>query len=427
MILQAPRKLKSGCLSLLGLLCLPIVLGAFLYCRHFSEDAGVTLYVEAARCMLDGKPLQTCNPFYTYPPIVALLTIPLVPLPLVLQNIVWYALTIGGLLWGMFLIVPLAQRLSPSGWSMRELVLLYGVGIALSLKFVFAAIASQSYDVLVVLFILIGLANLAKDWPNNRSHASLWAGLSFGCAAALKATPLLFLPYLIVRRHYCAAVAMAIALVSLSLLPDLTFALARKSGEGYLLAWLQQVAHPALTEKINGNLHTFWVASNTNNNSLRGLVGAVVSDGTPAFSRVLYTVYAVYALVVGVIILATGKRTAAITIDGALLLMSMLLLSPMSSESHYVALGLPIFGATAMWLKGDDRVRETTRYCLIISFLLINAAARDIVGMEMTTWAKDHRLLVVDVLLLIVPYALLVRTWQPLRSFVAGVSPANHG
>jgi hypothetical protein len=166
---------------LLKLLGLALAVGAFLYCRHFSDDAGVTLYVEAARCMLHGKPLQTCNPFYTYPPIVAFLTIPLVSLPLVLQNIVWYALTIGGLFWGLLLIVPLAQRVSRGSWSMRELLLLQGVGIVISLKFVFAAIANQNYDVLVVLFVLSGLTNLAKGWPNGQSSASLWAGLSFGC------------------------------------------------------------------------------------------------------------------------------------------------------------------------------------------------------------------------------------------------------
>jgi hypothetical protein len=70
------------------LIRIAVAIGAILYCRHFSEDApGVTLYVEVARCMLDGRPLQSCNDFYTYPPIFALATIPLIPLPLVPQNL----------------------------------------------------------------------------------------------------------------------------------------------------------------------------------------------------------------------------------------------------------------------------------------------------------------------------------------------------
>ncbi|MBO0756283.1 MAG: DUF2029 domain-containing protein [Bradyrhizobiaceae bacterium] len=405
------RRLPS--VLLLGVLWLAIAVGAFFYCLHFSDwDAGIRLYIGAARCMLDGRALQACDPFYTYPPIVAFLTIPLVPLPLVLQNLVWYALTIGGQLWGLLLIVPLVQRLTPQRWSTRELVLLYALGILLSLKFVVATIASQSYDVLVVLFVLLGLTGLARDWPKRESRASIWAGLSFGCAAALKATPLLFFPYLIVTRRYRAAVAMASALAGLSLLPDL-FALMHQSGEGsYLLAWLGQVANPALSEKLQGNLHTFWFASNTNNNSLRSLVGMFLPDGDPSFRRTLYAVYVAYCSVVGLIILATGKRAGAITVDGALLLMSMLMLSPMSSESHYVALPLAIFSVTAMWIKGDSSKRRVAGYSLLVTFVLINAAARDIVGMDVTTWAKDHRLLVIAVLLLVVPFAFLVRGWR---------------
>jgi len=374
--------------------------------------------------MLDGKVLQACDPFYTYPPIVALLTIPLVPLPLVLQNVVWYALTIGGQLFGLLLIVSLARRLTPRNWSTRELVLLYAIGILLSLKFVLATIASQSYDVTVVVFVLLGLTSLDRDWPGHQSSSSIWAGLSFGCAAALKATPLLFLPYLIVKGHYRAALAMAGAVVGLSLLPDLVAQVHKSGGSSYLLAWLGQVAHPALTERLQGNLHTFWFATNTNNNSLRGLVGMFVPDGAPSFSLALNAVYAAYCSVVGFIILATGKRPAAITVDGALLLMSMLMLSPMSSESHYIALPLAIFSITAIWLKGDTTTRRIAGFFLIMSFVLINAAARDIVGMEVTTWAKDHRLLVIDVLLLVVPFAFLVRGWRASIALPARVDPS---
>jgi hypothetical protein len=99
------------------------------------------------------------------------------------------------------------------------------------------------------------------------------------------------------------------------------------------------------------------------------------------------------------------------------------MLSPMSSESHYIALPLAIFSITAMWLKGDPTTRRIAGYFLIISFVLINAAARDIVGMDVTTWAKDHRLLVIDVLLLVVPFAFLVRGWRARVALTARLEP----
>ena len=393
-----------------GLFGFALAVGAGLYCRHYWDDApGVTLYVEAARCMLDGKALQTCNPFFTYPPIFALVTIPLIPLPLVLQNLTWYALTLGGLGGCLVLSARLAQRLAVTAWAPDERYWLYAIGILLSAKFFVAAMASQSYDMGVVLLILLGLLRLGEDQPSS----SIWAGIAFGCAAALKATPLVFLPYLLLKRHYRAAAAMAIALAVGSALPDLVFKVGGAGEQSYVLAWLHQVAAPALTENIQNSPHFFWSATNTNNNSLRGLVGMFMPDGASSFKVTLYTVYAAYLAIIAILIGGSGRSRSALTIDGVLLLISMLMLSPMSSESHYVALMPAIFALAAVWLKGEAALRKPAGYLLIISFFLINVAARDIVGAAITAWAKDHRLLVIDVLLLLLPFALLVLRSQP--------------
>jgi hypothetical protein len=388
------------------LLWLAVAVAAVLYCRHYWDDTpGVTLYVEAARCMLYGKALQSCNPFYTYPPIFALVSIPLIPLPLVLQNLIWYALTLGGLVGCLTLSARLAQHLGITAWTAPERLWLYAIGTLVSLKFIFAAVASQNYDIVVVPLILAGLVGLTE----HQSRSSTWAGVAFGCAAAVKATPLVFLPYLLFKRHYRAGAAMALALVVVSALPDLAFTLGRRAGEeSYLLAWLHQVASPALTERMQDSPLVFWGAMNTNNNSLRGLVGMFMSDGAPSFKTTLYLVYAAYVTVIAFLISRSGASKSALAIDSSLLLMSMLMLSPVSSESHYVAMTLPIFAVTAVWLKGDDELRQFAGYFLIVSFLLINAAARDIVGMDVTTWAKNHRLLVIDVLLFLVAFASLV-------------------
>jgi hypothetical protein len=133
-----------------------------------------------------------------------------------------------------------------------------------------------------------------------------------------------------------------------------------------------------------------------------------IPDGASSFKVTLYAVYAAYLLTVAILVGGSGRSRSALTIDGVLLLISMLMLSPMSSESHYVALIPAIFALTAVWLKGEVALRKPAGYLLIISFLLINAAARDIVGAAITAWAKDHRLLVIDVLLFLLPFALLV-------------------
>src|SRR5205085_892440 len=101
--------------------------------------------------------------------------------------------------------VTLTQRTIGGDWSERDVAWLYGLGILLCLKFLFAAIGNQSYDAVVVLLILGGLLGLMDERP-------AWAGIAFGLAAAMKATPLLFLPYLLVTRRFTAATTMAVCM-----------------------------------------------------------------------------------------------------------------------------------------------------------------------------------------------------------------------
>ena len=400
----------------LGLL---LAVGAILYCRHYWDDApGVTLYVEAARCMLDRVPPQICDPFYTYPPIFALLTIPLVPLPLVLQNLAWYLLTIGSLIGCFILSARLARRLVPDDWSTRDLGWLYGIGLLLSLKFVFAATASQSYDALVVLLILAGLTGLAED---RSERPPVWTGVSLALAAALKATPLLFLPYLVFKRHYRTAAVMAVALVVISLLPDLLFTIGRGSNQGnFFLAWLHQVAQPALTEKLAGNPNAFWVASNPNNNSLRGLVGMFVSDGTPTFKTFLYPVYAIYSAIVALIIWRTGDNR--VGTDHRRRLAAGQHVDVVSDVSESLCrVGAPIFAVVALW-QGRSQYPQDRRIFLLAIFVLTNAAARDLVGVTVTAWAKDHRLLVIAVLLF--PLFFAIQAFRRQRSIAQAEAPS---
>jgi Glycosyltransferase family 87 len=381
---------------------LAIAAGAVIYCSNFWDRApGLSLYLEAAQCMLRGEPLQSCNPAFTYPPIFAFVMIPLVPLPLVFQNLIWYLVTLGSIVGCVILSARMAQLIVPDDWSERDLAWLYGFGVLLNLKFIFATFSNQSYDASVVLLVLGGIMALA-------TNRAMWSGASLACAAALKATPLLFLPYLVAKQHYRASAVMALILAVGCVLPDLIFAVAGGPARGsYLLDWIRQVAQPALTEKLDGNPITFWLASNTDNNSLRGFVGMYFDDYSPAFRHVLYAVYAVYCVGLVRVLQSTGNGARAVAIDGSLLLISMLLLSPMTSQSHHIALVLPVFAIVAIWLKADGSLRRTAGFLLLASFILTNASSRDIVGRTVTLWAKEYRLIVFNALLLAAFLAIL--------------------
>jgi hypothetical protein len=387
---------------------LAIAAGAVVYCRNFWDRApGLSLYLEAAQCLLHGEPLQSCNSAFTYPPIFAFVIVPLVPLPMVLRNLIWYLLTLGSIVGCVFLSGRMAQLIVPDDWSEQDLAWLYGFGVLLNLKFIFATFSNQSYDAFVVLLVLSGITALSTSRP-------VWAGASFAWATALKATPILFLPYLLAKQHYRASAVMALTWAVACVLPDLIFAIGSEPARGsYLLDWIGQVAQPALTEKLDGNPITFWLASNTDNNSLRGLVGMYFDDYSPAFRHVLYAVYAMYCLGLIRVLRSTGNGARAVAIDGSLLLVSMLLLSPMTSQSHHIALLLPVFAIVAIWLKGDGGLRRTAGPLLIVSFILTNASSKDIVGQTVTLWAKDYGLIVFNALLVAAFLAISALRRQP--------------
>src|SRR5215468_1860127 len=107
-----------------------IVVGAVVYCSNFWDKApGLSLYLEAAQCMLRGMPLQSCDPTFTYPPIFAFVMIPLIPLPLVLQNLIWYLMTLGSIVGCVTLSARMAQLIVPDDWSEHDLAWLYGLGV----------------------------------------------------------------------------------------------------------------------------------------------------------------------------------------------------------------------------------------------------------------------------------------------------------
>ena len=391
-------------------LAIAVIVGAVFYCRHFlAAPSGVALYSRAARCMLEGLPLQHCDPVFTYPPAFALVMIPFLALPPLVQDLIWYFMTIGALVACFKLSECLTRPLTRGGWSERDVAWLYGIAVILSLKFVFAAISNQAYDLFVVLLVLIGLRCLA-----TRQDSS--AGVSLALAAALKATPLLFLPYLMFKRRYLAAATMLAGVVILSLMPDLLFSRTgfRNSAGDYVMAWWHQVAGPALSEKMFDNAHTFWFAENPNNYSLRGLVGLFIPDvltavdTNPLFKPVIYAVCAVYLTLVAVMIVRTPRTNAGIAIDGSLLLISMLMLSPMTSQSHYIALVLPFAVAATFWLHGDAVMRIVAGSALAANLVLSNMSSDDLVGRRVTAWANEHRLLVIGALCLVAFFAVLV-------------------
>jgi hypothetical protein len=271
----------------------------------------------------------------------------------------------------------------------------------LSAKLILAVFENQAYDALVLVAVSFGLAALCAERP-------VAAGAGLALAAALKATPLIFLPYLLWKRYYAAAAAFVVVYFAASLLPDMLFTPAG-AAHGYFVTWLKEVPAPSLGIEPSGAPFAFWDGANILNHSLRGAVSLNIDEAhhRSLFEAALAAADGTFAVVIGTLIAVSPRRPQSIALDGSLLLIAMLMLSPMTSRSHYVALLLPYMTLVALNLR-DQHTPRLGRAVLIVSFALVTLAGNDAVGEAFTVWAYRHSAMVLGTLALLIYFAVLV-------------------
>lgn len=380
---------KQGLLILLGL---AIVIYFPTFARHSD---GMILYPEAARCMLDGKVIKECSPAFTYPPFFALLMIPFVPLPMWARNLIWYAILLGSTYLAFRLCRRLAVETYPRPLADREVRLIGWIGLALSLKFIFSVIENQAYDGLVFLFLLLGLkGELDGKGPT--------ACLGFAAAAALKSTPLLFFPYLLLRRRWRVLAGSVVLFGGFSLLPDLFFT-PQGSASGYFGNWIADIALGAAKSAVVGAQGLWFEGSGNLNQSLRFLVYRVVETWADpaAFGIILKGVYAAFLGFITVVLLRSARLKTPLALDAALLTVGMLMLSPMSSKSHFVALMLPYMVLCA-YAFGERRYRNLGMTILGVSFALTSLTSKDLIGRKAGEYLLSAGCVTIGTLILLV-------------------------
>jgi hypothetical protein len=120
-----------------------------------------------------------------------------------------------------------------------------------------------------------------------------------------------------------------------------------------------------------------------------------------AHARFLYAAYAVFIAAVGLLLVRSPRRADFIAVDGSIVLIAMLMLSPMTSRSHYVVLLLPYSVVTAVCLR-DQASRWICLPVLFSSFVLATATSNDLVGEAVTDWAYGHGFLALGAMVLLI-------------------------
>src|SRR6516162_2724811 len=373
-----------------------------------SSDLG-PYYGTAARCILRGEPILTCLPPWPYQPGLAVFFVPLAFLPPILQRLLWYVVCVGSLVIVVRLTEAIAERLYPGSTTRgQNLFWLRTIMLITCGKHFLDVITYASHDPLSLAIIMFATWALF----NGREIAG---GAWLAVAAAVRASPLIYLPYLIVKRRFVACLAFVATFLIVSLIPDAISAL-RGGHTGQLTDWLGQVVGPALVPGTSSKLvfWDIWNGANLYNQSLRGVINRFAA--APIFglspTTILIAVDGMFAALVGVLLLTSPRRKEYIALDTAVLLIAMLALSPMTSRYHYIFVLPAVILATAATLA-DPRMRRLGTYVLAASFLLRAGTSNDLVGQRITDFAYAYGFMPVGAIALYIIFAAMSWIWHP--------------
>jgi hypothetical protein len=262
-----------------------------------------------------------------------------------------------------------------------------------TLRHLLSPLEYQSHD--LVIFLLVMLAAEAA----SRSREG-WAGIAAGIAAAFKVTPLLLLMMFAAQGRSRAAGALLLALGCVTAAPELAYP--RKDGRLWCVAWTQ-----AFVLKLDAagpaNVAGTWNRWNPLNQNLSGTLHRLTtpprkpSVEEPDVTLIALSPGAGKALtlasqlaVLGWLLLAT-RRGLSRRLDPheramqrwgelGLAACAMLLLSPMSSKSHFATLLIPMAFCAADALF--RRPHPVTWSAIMLAAATGVLAAKDIVGRE---------------------------------------------
>ena len=374
-----------------------------------SSDLG-PYYGTAARCILRGEPILTCLPPWPYQPALAVFFVPLAFLPPILQRLVWYVVCVGSLVIAVRLTEAIAERLYPGSTTRgQNLFWLRTIMLITCGKHFLDVITYASHDPLSLAIIMFATWAL---FLGREASGGLWLAV----AAAIRASPLIYLPYLLVKRRFLACIVFVLAFLGVSLVPDMIGAL-RGGHTGYLTDWLRQVVGPALVPGTSSNLvfWDIWNGPNMYNQSLRGLTNRVATGGTVFGlnpTMLLILVDGTFAAVVAVLLVTSPRRKEYVAVDTAVLLIAMLALSPMTSRYHYIFVLPAVILATAATMA-DSRMRRLGTYVLVASFLLRAGTSNDLVGQRITDFAYTYGFMPLGAIALYIIFAAMSWIWHP--------------
>ncbi len=360
-----------------------------------STQFMLDLYSEAASTMLNGESTQGIAAM-AYPPMLVALYIPLVDLNEFMQRVAM----LGVMSCILVFIFSTIQSMIVGKQTLKSTIIFWCVVALVVGRHVTSPVENYSHDI-----VIAGLVFLAiRLWANQKEGSG---GAVMGVAAACKATPLLFLPFLLLQRRWKAAIVMGVVTVIAFKIPDLLF---HKNVGSWSGSWISLVTNSL--NQVEGTTRIGnWTLWNQLNQSLAGTIVRLFS--TPTLSNkdavdvhlivlqpstIKGIIFVSRVAILGILVAALYKRpTVPMKMrrfcEGAMLVCGMLLLSPMSSKAHFFLLLLPAVLMARFfiwehrdWIIGSILFMMFVYGTLSVKGLIGNEAGHTILATGSVTW-----------------------------------------
>ena len=127
---------------------------------------------------------------------------------------------------------------------------------------------------------------------------------------------------------------------------------------------------------------------------------------------ILVAIDGVFGLAVAALLLISPRDKKYAAIDGAVLLIAMLALSPMTSRYHFV-LVLPAVVLVVAAVINDRRMRVYGSVVLAASFMLLTGTSNDLTGWLFGEFPYVYGFMTEGAIVLLAAFAMMARIWQP--------------
>ncbi|HEX4588282.1 MAG TPA: glycosyltransferase family 87 protein [Gemmataceae bacterium] len=342
---------------------------------------------------------------FVFPPVNALLALPFSHLPRLGSLLAWYAVSafcFCVLLRGSWRLAG-GHAFPRAGGVPRREHLIVAVGLVLGLPFALDCFGNRHTDLLIAALVITGCLSL-------RAGRGFVAAIWFGLAGGLKCTPLLWAPYLLLKRRFGAAAVVLIVAIGVNVLPDLLYPAATGSR---LTQWVNVFIAPMANGQRDPGV---WGSAAINNHSLAGVAyrwltlertwddGRTAAHSSSArvspqsLRALVYGADAVLLLAAATVTLRSASRrrnpqpmgatnpVPAEALEFALVCLLMLLLSPQSSKPHFCTMMLPGFCLAREAVRRRDVVLGLVLAAAGICTLLANKDLWVVVVYETALW-----------------------------------------